>query len=182
MASDSSCGNAALFISAVFAVTCLMCERSCEPILEKLTAVNGWLCPIHFALVPLRSPVTLWYTFHSQILLAMTTNVLKQTNNTSFIVMLSIVTLHVMLIFESDSASIHFNEISLKLASSWKTADPPDTYITTFHSCTHLWQAPPTALAIGRAWTNQNRITGLVSNVILFSTPFVTKARWWICN
>ena len=41
MASDSSCGNAALFISAVFAVTCLMCERSCEPILEKLTAVNG---------------------------------------------------------------------------------------------------------------------------------------------
>jgi len=64
----------------------------------------------------------------------MTTNVLKQMNNTSFIVMLSIVTLHVMLIFESDSASIRLNEISLKLASSWKTADPPDTYITTFHS------------------------------------------------
>jgi len=48
----------------------------------------------------------------------MTTNVLKQMNNTSFIVMLSIVTLHVMLIFESDSASIRLNEISLKLASS----------------------------------------------------------------
>jgi len=95
----------------------------------------------------------------------MTTNLLKQMNNKSFIVMLSIVTLHVMLVFESDSASVLFNEISLKLMSSWKTADPPVTYITTFHSCTHLWQAPPTSLAIGRAWTNQNRITWLMSNV-----------------
>jgi len=68
----------------------------------------------------------------------MTTNVLKQMNNTSFIVMLAIVTLHVVLIFESDSASVRLNEISLKLASSWKTADPPDTNITTFHSLAHL--------------------------------------------
>lgn len=58
----TSCGNAALCMAALFAVTRHTCEHTCEPILQKLTAVNGWLCPIHFALVPLRAPVTLFDT------------------------------------------------------------------------------------------------------------------------
>lgn len=66
-----------------------------------------------FVLPCVMAPLTLIYTFHSEIHLAMTTNVLKQMNNTSFIVMLSIVTHHVMLIFESDSASIRLNETEI---------------------------------------------------------------------